>query len=282
MTKADRNDRIQSARSWLFTPGTKQGAFGKAADVGADAVILDLEDSVALADKDGARTAVLNHLAQPGADILRAVRINATGTLAGLQDLLTLVHAKTLADAVVLPKVESGGLLDVVTDLLDAVGSTLSILPIIESARGVRDLAAILDQQPRVASIVVGAADLAADMGGSPTWEALAPARGAILTAASAARIPVIDSPFFDPADSAGLKTETQRAAEMGFTAKAAIHPDQVATINASWTPTTADIAWAKQVVSVNQAGVGTVDGAMVDRAVARRARRILQREHRE
>ena len=278
---ADRTTaRIQAARSWLFTPGTKPAAFGKASDVGADAVIFDLEDAVAPADKDSARATVFEHLANPDEHVLRAVRINGVGTATGLHDLVELLQSKTLADAVVLPKVETGGVLDVVTDLLDEAGSPVRIIALIESARGVRDVTAILDRQPRLAALAVGAADLAADLGGSPTWEALLAARAAILTAASAVRIPVIDSPFFDPADPDGLHTETTQAATMGFTAKAAIHPNQIATINAAWTPTAKDVAWAKHVVSVNQAGVGTVDGAMVDQAVARRARRILHRIH--
>jgi (S)-citramalyl-CoA lyase len=98
------------------------------------------------------------------------------------------------------------------------------------------------------------------------------------LTHAAAVAIPVIDSPFFDIADTDGLEQAVKRAVTEGFAGKAAIHPAQIPVINAAFTPDEDEIAWARRVIDANVVGVGTVAGSMVDEAVARRARRILHK----
>ena len=269
---------VASARSWLFTPGTRPDRFSRAADSDADAMILDLEDSVSPEQKDDARANVLGFLAAPPADVLHAVRINSLGTMAGLRDLLALLEQQVAVDAIVLPKSEGGSLIAAVSRTLDEANVAAQIVPLVESARGLETAAAMLAASGRIGAVMLGAADLAADLGAQASFEALLWARGRLLATVATARISVIDSPFFDVHDTDGLTSECSRAAAMGFTAKGAIHPGQVATINATWTPTPEQLKWARKVVSVNQAGIGTVDGEMVDEAVARRARRLLER----
>jgi (S)-citramalyl-CoA lyase len=264
-------------RSMLFTPATKASYFDKAAQVGADAVILDLEDSVATAAKDQARSAALNYL---GSDRLSgvqtALRINAPATLAGWQDLTALLQSSCDPDFVVIPKAESGAVAGLVKSLLAQARKAARVIVIYESARAITHIGALLD--PRVVdAVMLGADDLSADLGADVQGEVTAHARNVLLTHAAAAAIPVIDSPFFDISDDVGLEHAARRAVAEGFAGKAAIHPRQIPVINAAFTPEQSEIDWARQVIDANRAGVGTVAGVMVDEAVARRARRILQ-----
>ena len=264
-------------RSMLFTPATKASHFDKAAEVGAAAVILDLEDSVATAAKDQARRAALNYL---GSDRLSgvqtALRINAPATLAGWQDLTALLQSSCDPDFVVIPKAESAAVAGLVKSLLAQARKAARVVVIYESARAVTHIGALLD--PRVVdAVMLGSDDLSADLGADGQAEVTAYARNVLLTHAAAAAIPVIDSPFFDISDDAGLEHATRRAVAEGFAGKAAIHPRQIPVINAAFRPDEREIDWARKVIEANRAGVGTVAGVMVDEAVARHARRILQ-----
>ena len=264
-------------RSMLFTPATKASRFDKAAEVGAAAVILDLEDSVATAAKDQARRAALNYL---GSDRLSgvqtALRINAPATLAGWQDLTALLQSSCDPDFVVIPKAESAAVAGLVKSLLAQARKAARVVVIYESARAVTHIGALLD--PRVVdAVMLGTDDLSADLGADGQAEVTAYARNVLLTHAAAVAIPVIDSPFFDISDDAGLEHATRRAVAEGFAGKAAIHPRQIPVINAAFRPDEREIDWARKVIEANRAGVGTVAGVMVDEAVARHARRILQ-----
>ena len=264
-------------RSMLFTPATKPSYFNRAAEVGAAAVILDLEDSVATAAKDQARRAALNYL---GSDRLSgvqtALRINAPATLAGWQDLTALLQSSCDPDFVVIPKAESAAVAGLVKSLLAQARKAARVVVIYESARAVTQIGALLD--PRVVdAVMLGGDDLSADLGADGQAEVTAYARNVLLTHAAAAAIPVIDSPFFDISDDAGLEHATRRAVAEGFAGKAAIHPRQIPVINAAFAPDEREIDWARKVIEANRAGVGTVAGVMVDEAVARHARRILQ-----
>ena len=269
---------VASARSWLFTPGTRTDLFARAAESHADALILDLEDSVAPSDKDDARAKVLDFLVAPPAGLLHAVRINSFGTRAGLRDLYELVERQVAVDVVVLPKSDGPSLIAAVSRALDEAQMTAAIVPLVESARGLETVPEMLGASRRTGAVMFGAADLAADLGAQASFEAMSWARGRLISAAALARASVIDSPFFDIDDHDGLTRECSRTAALGFTAKAAIHPAQVSVINAAWTPAADQLEWAQRVLLVNEAGVGTVDGEMVDEAVARRARRLLAR----
>ncbi len=263
-------------RSWLFTPGTRPDRFARAADLAADVLIIDLEDAVAPADKPAARANAQAYCRTAPVGVRHALRINALDTRAGLVDLDLLLGGGMVLDYVVLPKTESAAHLRILDRLLAEAGQPARLIGLIESARGVAELREIAGATPRLEGLMFGAGDMAADLGAVAAWEPLLPARGAIVMACALAGIAAIDSPFFDIGDADGLAREVAAAASMGFAAKAAIHPGQVAAINAALTPSAAEIATARRIVAACQAGVGVVDGRMVDVAMARRARRLL------
>jgi (S)-citramalyl-CoA lyase len=267
-------------RSMLFTPATKTDHFTAGATVGADAVILDLEDSVAPAAKDQARRAALNYLAaQRPSRPSTALRINSPATLAGWHDLTALLGSAADPDFIVIPKAESAAVAALVKSVLGQAKKKAGVIVIYESAPAVTRIADLLDPHV-VDAVMFGGADMSADLGADVAAEVTGYARSLLLIHAAAAAIPVIDSPFFDIADTDGLGQALKRAVAQGFAGKAAIHPAQIPVINAAFTPDQDQIAWARQVINANQVGVGTVAGSMVDEAVARRARRILHSTH--
>ncbi|MGO4123840.1 itaconate degradation C-C-lyase RipC [Inquilinus sp. YAF38] len=270
-------DRSRPMRSWLFTPATRPDRFAKAAEAGADVLIIDLEDAVAPADKPRARAAALGHLAAPAeAGPLRALRVNGLDTRAGLADLDALLGSAAAPDILVLPKAEGTGHLQILDRLLTAAGKAARLVGIIESARGLVAAEAIAAATPRLAGLMLGAADMAADLGAATAWEPLARARSRLVAACALAGVTPIDSPFFDLKDEAGLEREAAASVALGFAAKAAIHPAQLQAINRALTPTPDQVETARAILAENAKGVGTVGGLMIDEAVARKARRVL------
>ena len=269
-------EEAKPARSWLFTPGTRPERFAKAGEVGADVLIIDLEDAVAPADKPKARQTAIDHLSEKADGPQRTLRTNGLDTPAGIADLAAFLGSKAEPDYILLPKTETAGHLLILDRLLKASGKAARLVGLIESARGVSRLEEIAGATPRLFGLMLGAADMAADLGAATRWDALASVRSRLVAACALAGVDPIDSPYFDVHDADGMKTDTACAKAFGFVAKAAIHPDQVAPINAALTPTDDEVAKAKQILSANQGGVGVVDGQMVDEAVARKARRVL------
>ena len=266
-------------RSWLFTPATRSDRFAKAAENGADVAIIDLEDSVSQADKEQARQKAISYLSsRPATSLPLALRINGLDARAGIEDIHALLECGSLPDYLVLPKTESAAHLQILERLMMFAGSDTRLIGIIESVRGLNAVESIAAATPKLAGLIFGAADMAADIGAASTWEPLALARARLVSACAMNGIPAIDAPFFDVHDVSGLQSETLRASDFGFSAKAAIHPAQISTINTLFTPTAAEIRHARAVLAENTKGVGTVNGMMIDEAVARQARRVLTR----
>src|SRR6476661_5333714 len=143
-------------RSWLFTPATRPERFVKAAEAGADVLLIDLEDAVAPRDKSAARTTALDQRA----GTLRALRINGLDTRAGISDLDALLGSAASPDFLVLPKTETAGHLQILDRLLTAVGKATRLVGLIESARGLAAVEAISTATPRLAGLMFGAADM--------------------------------------------------------------------------------------------------------------------------
>jgi (S)-citramalyl-CoA lyase len=265
-------------RSWLFTPATRPERFVKASQVGADVAILDLEDAVAPGDKERARNTALDYLTgNPANGALHALRINGLDTRAGISDLDALLGSKAAPDFLVLPKTETAGHLEILARLLTAAGKATRLIGLIESARGLAAVETIATATPRLAGLMLGAADMAADLGATAPWKPLLDlVSGRLITACAVAGVMPVDSPFFDLHDEPGLKEEVACALALGFSAKAAIHPAQIGAINAAFTPSAEAVEKARKILAENIKGVGTVDGQMVDEAVARKARRTL------
>ena len=270
---------ILSLKSWLFTPATKADRFGRSAEVHADALIIDLEDAVALLDKQKARTAALQYLEQPAQGRLPcALRINAPVTRTGIEDLHSLLESSAAPDYIILPKCDSPAFIRMVRTLLDQAAKDTEIIALIESAKAVEALPDIVGSEVRPVALMFGAADMEADLGAKTGWEPLLFVRSRIVQVAASAGIVAVDSPFFDIADLEGLKKETTAARDLGFHGKAAIHPKQISVINDVFAPSDDEVAKARQILAVNQQGVGSVDHQMVDEAIARKARLTLER----
>jgi (S)-citramalyl-CoA lyase len=271
------NNTSTRARSWLFTPATRPDRFAKAVSAGADIAILDLEDAVAPGDKAQARTTALDYLADdPAVGVRHALRINGLDTRAGISDLDALLGSTAAPDFLVLPKTETAGHLQILDRLLTAARKDTRLIGLIESARGLAAVEAIAAATPRLAGLMLGAGDMAADLGSAAAWAPLAFARGRVIAACALAGITPIDAPFFGLHDEAGLNQEVAAAVALGFAAKAAIHPAQIVAINAALTPSAEAVDKARAILAENAKGVGTVDGQMIDGAIARKARRTL------
>jgi (S)-citramalyl-CoA lyase len=279
-------DPTQSpTRSWLFTPATRPERFPNAAAHNADVIIVDLEDSVAPADKAQARATALDFVPRLSApvggtapQVICALRINGIDTPAGLQDLLALLESEADPPFLVVPKIDSPGHLQILDRLLTAARKQTRLVAQIESALGLAHAESIAGATPRLAALMFGTADMAADLGSDLTWNSLLYARSRLIAAAALKGLLAIDAPFFVIKDVQRLVQETANAVALGFSGKCAIHPSQIAMINASLVPSGSEISHARAVLDENQKGVGVVNGIMVDEAVARRARRVLAR----
>lgn len=270
---------ILSLKSWLFTPATKSDRFSRAADVRADALIIDLEDAVAPSAKKEARATALRYLAEISADHLPcALRINSPDTRFGFDDLQALLSSPADPDYLILPKCGASALIGLVGDLLRGAGKNAQLIALIESAKGVDVLDEIVRGDAKPAALLFGAADMAADLGAETAWEPLLWVRSRIVQSAASTGIALLDSPYFNIEDTEGLKQETKASASLGFHGKCAIHPGQIATINEVLMPSEQQVAQARQILVVNRQGVGSVDHQMVDEAVARKARLVLER----
>ena len=268
------------ARSFLFVPATRPERFAKALASGADAVIIDLEDAVAPGDKAQARQG----LAQAWAGLAPAmrarvlVRVNAGNTAWHGDDLNLLVGLGVAG--VVLPKAEHAAQLSHVAAVL---GSACVLVPLIESVAGL-DAADTLARCPQVLRLAFGNLDFQADAGLAcgPDEAELTAVRLAVLLASRRAQLPSpIDGVTADTQDAAQLARDLLRSRSGGFGAKLCIHPAQVAAVNAAFTPSPAEIDWARRVLAASEAAGGAVvslDGRMVDAPVLLLAQRTLAR----
>jgi len=255
----------------LFVPGDRPERFAKAAASGADAVILDLEDAVGTSKRGAARQAVANHGIE-GVTVI--VRMNAAGTPDFQADVAALRDARF--DAVMLAKAESTADIRLVHYLL---GRQVPVIALVETAGAFADLGALL-REPGVVQAAFGSLDLALDLGCQPNWEALAYFRSALVLQSRLAGLPApLDgvTPGFDEPER--VKKDALTAANLGFGGKLAIHPRQIAPIIEAFLPDAQTLNWACRVLeAVRDGGAVQVDGAMVDRPLIERARRILSR----
>lgn len=284
-------------RSWLFIPGDSDRKLGKADGAGADALILDLEDSVAPGGKQAAREKVLAHLlARPrdGRASALWVRINPLDDSA-LQDLAAIMSGNP--DGIMIPKTTGADDVARLSFYLDAfeaahglpAGAT-RVLPVAtETAAGTLKLQEFADRRlPRLAGLTWGAEDLSTALGASTNLEpgtgdwalVYRLARVQVLLAARAAGVAAIDTLYVDFRDDEGLRRSSSAAADEGFSGRIAIHPAQVPGINAAFAPSAQAVAHARRVIAAFEAhpGAGTVglDGRMLDIPHLKQARHVL------
>jgi len=260
-------------RSLLFVPGSRPERFDKAAQTAADLICIDLEDAVAPADKSDARTAVVEYLA--GADARTGVRINAPATAYGVADVNEFLMQDVSPGFVMIPKVEHEETVQLAAGWF---GDAVHVIPIIETARGLYHANAIC-AHPSVQCVVFGGVDYAADVGCTLDWEGLRHPRAALLNAATANRVTLLDVPFTDVGNLDALAEDTRLTKSLGMRARAAIHPTQVNIIHQVFAPTEEEVAHAQAVVEAFDAAEGRAalyQGKLIELPVITAARRIL------
>jgi citrate lyase subunit beta / citryl-CoA lyase len=285
-------------RSLLFVPADSPKKFAKGMTSGADALIIDLEDSVAPANKAAARQSALSFLkeanAAPGRPYL-VVRVNGLGS--GLTDADLDAIAPGRPDAIMLPKAEGGASVvhaDAKLTVREAESGLpdghVKIIPIAtETAASLFVAGTYAGSSARLSALTWGAEDLSAELGSETNRDAdgryLDPyrlARTLCIAGAAAARVPAIDTVYIDFRNDAGFHGDCETARRDGFTAKMAIHPVQVPIINEVFTPSAEAVAQAKIIVDAFAANPGAgalaIDGVMADQPHLLRARRVLER----
>jgi citrate lyase subunit beta / citryl-CoA lyase len=286
------------SRSFLFAPGNVPRRVEKAFTLDADAVIVDLEDSVAVHEKEQTRAAVADALKRPR----RArgyVRVNAPSTPFCYGDLVATVHKGV--DGVVVPKVESAADLHAIDWLIAALErergmaeGSIEVMPQIETAAGVQRIDRILQARSlrpysaawRVKRVAFGAADYGHELGLAPTLDEpeLADARARIVLASRAAGMEgPIDSPWFHFKEAEAFQRALERSRRGGFQGRLCVHPDQIAPVNRAYLPSGEELARAERIVAAFEAAEARgaaaiqVDGQMVDYPVVHRARAVIE-----
>lgn len=274
---------MSEPRSWLFVPADNERKIAKALESEADAIIFDLEDSVAPAQKGAARE-ILKGLPERSNGPQWWVRVNPLGSEFHKDD-LTLIGS-AYVHGIVLPKAESGA---DVTELAHRTGNIPIHAIVTETAASLFGLLTYRDPNSPLAAMSWGAEDLSAALGASSKYDANGElsftyklARSLCLAGAVAAGVQPVDGVFADFKDEAGLRAEAEAARREGFTGKLAIHPAQVPVINAAFTPSEEELRHAEEIVAAFEAqpdaGVLSVGGQMVDRPHLVQARRVLER----
>jgi citrate lyase subunit beta/citryl-CoA lyase len=282
---------MQPLRSFLFAPGNHARRVEKALSLDADAMILDLEDAVATAEKRATRDAVIAALTRPRRALLY-VRVNAVDTEFCYGDFAAIVRPGL--DGVILPKVESAAGLATADWLLaqlereqGLMPRAIDLVPIIETARGLNQIDAILAAGARVKRVAFGAGDFTLDvnMAWSRGEAELAYARAKIVTASRAAGIEApFDTVWVDLADGEGLEASARTALGFGFQGKMCIHPNQIAVVNRVFTPSEMEIAFAERVVAAfaraeaEGSAAIQLDGKFIDYPILYRAQRVLEK----
>jgi citrate lyase subunit beta/citryl-CoA lyase len=283
----DQEETGMKLRSLLFVPGDRPERMEKALTYGADALILDLEDSVAAAAKPAARAAVAGFLARPSRPVPLFVRINPLDGPLADADLAAVAQAKP--DGIMLPKAEGGAsVVDLLARLAKRGNETALIFPLVtETPAAMFALGSYGNISPRLCALSWGAEDLPAAIGAAtarePDGSYTAPyqlARSLTLFGAHAAGVSAIETVYPDIKNTEGLTAYATRGRRDGFTGMMAIHPAQIAVINQAFTPSDSELAQAQKIVDAfaaqPDAGVLQIDGKMVDFPHLKQARRIL------
>jgi citrate lyase beta subunit len=290
---------VRLRRSVLSVPGSSDKMISKGLELSADEIMLDLEDGVALEEKEGARSKIIRALKDHDwGDRVRAYRINGLDTPFAYRDIIDVVEqAGESIDVLVIPKVEKAADVQFVDLLLSQVemnlglNKTIGLEASIETALGMLNVKEIAFASPRLETLVFGIADYGASLtmassGVSGHGDAEEDfihrwhfPLSRMVMAAKAARLAAIDAPYGDFRNEAGLEKSCQQAASLGYDGKWAIHPTQLDTINETFTPSFEDIRRAQIIlkayedVKASGEGAAALDGKMVDAASVRLAR---------
>lgn len=291
MIPRPRPERFRLRRTMMFMNAQKPGLIKDAYIYGCDSIMLDLEDAVAENQKDAARFSLYHALKTVDyGDTEVIVRINGLDTPYWEEDLRAILPMKP--DAVMPPKVCDAAYIQTLDEKLTELETEFSleqgrtkIIALLETAVGVENAYAVAAASPRMAALFLGAEDLTADLRCQRTKEGgeIQYARGRVVCGARAAGIEAYDTPFTDVQDLEGLERDASYAKSLGFTGKACISPAHVSTVNRIFSPSQADIAYAKDVFAAiaeaKRQGKGAIAlrGKMIDAPIVQRARLVLE-----
>lgn len=269
-------------RSFQFIPGNNPAMVQSADILGADSVIFDLEDAVAITEKDSAANLLIEALGSfPYDNIEVVVRINPPETDFGKKDIKKLKGAHV--DAILVPKatVEQ---IKILLPLIDEIGYKGSVICLVETAMGVEEVFEIINMDERIDGVLLGGEDLTADLGVVRTKEGneINYARSRVVSACKAKKITCIDTPFTDADDLEGLRKDTEYGKSLGFTSKSSINPRHLSIIHEVFSPKTKEIKYALRVMEAvdiatkEGKGVFAIDGKMIDAPVINRAKATI------
>jgi citrate lyase beta subunit len=275
------SDKISVRRSFIFTPGLSPDMFPKAIASGADMVCIELEDGIAIKDKDEARKNTIEALktleVKSGVELV--VRVNCQRTKFGLLDLEAFISSKLKIKAIMLPKVKTPDEIKFIDDLLTDCNLDTDLHVIMETNEALHSIYDIAHSSKRIVALYFGGVDMAAELRVPNSYENLLYARSKLVHAGASVGIDVIDVPYLDLEDMDGMKKEAELVRDLGFTGKGSIHPKQINVLNEIFTPSKEEISKAKKIVdqfSESDTGLVVIDGKLIEKPVLREMQRKI------
>ena len=273
--------KISVRRSFIFTPGLKPEMFPKAISSGADMVCIELEDGIAIKDKDEARKNTFKALetleVKSGVELV--VRVNCQRTKFGLMDLEAVVSSKTNVKAIMLPKVKTPDEITFIDDMLTDCGLDTDLHVIMETNEALESIYDIAHASKRIVALYFGGVDMAAELRVPNEYKNLIYARSRLVHAGASVGVDVIDVPYLDLEDMDGMKKEAELVRDLGFTGKGSIHPKQINMLNEIFTPSKEEIIKAKKIVdqfNLSDTGLVVIDGKLIEKPVLREMQRKI------
>ena len=275
------SNKINVRRSFIFTPGLKPEMFPKAISSGADMVCIELEDGIAIKDKDEARKNTFKALetleVKSGVELV--VRVNCQRTKFGLMDLEAVVSSKTNVKAIMLPKVKTPDEITFIDDMLTDCGLDTDLHVIMETNEALESIYDIAHASKRIVALYFGGVDMAAELRVPNEYKNLIYARSRLVHAGASVGVDVIDVPYLDLEDMDGMKKEAELVRDLGFTGKGSIHPKQINMLNEIFTPSKEEIIKAKKIVdqfNESDTGLVVIDGKLIEKPVLREMQRKI------
>lgn len=275
------SDKISVRRSFIFTPGLNPDMFPKAIASGADMVCIELEDGIAIKDKDEARKNTIEALktleVKSGVELV--VRVNCQRTKFGLLDLEAFISSKLKVKAIMLPKVKTPDEIKFIDDLLTDCNLDTDLHVIMETNEALQNIYEIAHSSKRIVALYFGGVDMAAELRVPNSYKNLLYARSKLVHAGASVGIDVIDVPYLDLEDMDGMKKEAELVRDLGFTGKGSIHPKQINVLNEIFTPSKEEISKAKKIVdqfSESDTGLVVIDGKLIEKPVLREMQRKI------
>ena len=274
-------DKIRVRRSFIFTPGLQPEMFPKALASGADMVCIELEDGIAIKDKDIARKNTINALKtlHVKSDVELVVRINCQRTKFGLLDLEAFISSEIKIKAIMLPKVKTPDEIKFIDDLLTDCNLDTDLHVIMETNEALENIYDIAHASRRTVALYFGGVDMAAELRVDNKWENLLYARSKLVHAGASAGLDVIDVPYLDLENMDGMKKEAELVKNLGFTGKGSIHPNQIKILNEVFTPPQDEIVKAKKILEQfnnSNTGLVVIDGKLIEKPVLREMQRKI------